>query len=40
MQKNNVDLWWDVMQDIVQKDIGKVYKMYEKNEKLYRHNMF
>ncbi len=26
MEEKNVDLWWDVVQDIVQKDIGKVYK--------------
>ncbi len=35
MEEKDVDLWWDALQDIVQKDIGKVYRMYEKNEKLY-----
>jgi uncharacterized protein YdgA (DUF945 family) len=24
MEEKNVDLWWDEVQDIVQKDIGKV----------------
>jgi hypothetical protein len=40
MEEKNVDLWWDVVQDIVHKDIGKVYKRYEKNERLYRHMIF
>jgi hypothetical protein len=30
MEEKYVDLWWDVVQDIVQNDIGKVYKRYEK----------
>ncbi len=33
MEEKDVVLWWDVVQDIVQKDIGKVCRMYEKNEK-------
>ncbi len=37
MEEKYVDLWWDVIQDIVQKDIGKVYKRYEINERLYKH---
>jgi hypothetical protein len=39
MEDKDVDMWWDAMQDIVQKDIGKVYKMYERNEKLYMHKI-
>jgi hypothetical protein len=39
MEKKDSYLWWDVVQDIVQKDIKKVYKMYERNEKLYRHKI-
>ncbi len=26
MEENDAYLWWDAMHDIVQKDIGKVYK--------------
>jgi hypothetical protein len=26
MEEIDVDLWWDVIQDIIQKDIRKVYK--------------
>jgi hypothetical protein len=37
MEEKYVDLWWDVVQDIVQKDIGKVCRKYERNERLYRH---
>ncbi len=37
MEEKDVDLWWDAVQDIIQKDIGKVYKRYERNERLYRH---
>jgi hypothetical protein len=37
MEEKNVDLWWDVMHDIIQKYIGKVYKRYEINERLYMH---
>jgi len=39
MEEKDVDLWWDAVQDIVQKDIGKVYKMYKRNEKLYMHKI-
>ncbi len=39
MEEKDVDLWWDVVQDIVQKDIGKVCRMYEKNEKFYMHKI-
>ncbi len=39
MEEKDVNLWWDLVQDIVQKDIGKVYKMYERNEKFYRHKI-
>jgi len=36
MEKKDVDLWWDVIQHFVQKDIGKVYRKYERNERMYR----
>ncbi len=36
MEGKDVDLWWNAIQDIKQKDIGKVYKKYER---LYRHNI-
>jgi hypothetical protein len=36
MEEKDVDLWWDVIQDIVQKDIGKVCRKYERNERLCR----
>ncbi len=37
MDEKDVDLWWDVVQDIVYKYIGKVCRKYERNERLYRH---
>ncbi len=37
MEEKDVDLWWDAIQDIVQKDIRKVCKKYERNGRLYRH---
>jgi hypothetical protein len=40
MKEKDANLWWDAVHDIVQKDIKKVYKMYERNEKLYRHKIF
>ncbi len=40
MEEKNVDLWWDVVQDIIQKDIGKVYRKYERIERLYKHKIF
>jgi hypothetical protein len=40
MEDKYVDLWWDVIQDIIQKDIGKVWKKYERNERLYKHMIF
>jgi hypothetical protein len=39
MEEKDVDLWWDVVHDIVQKDIGKVCKRYERNQSLYRHRI-
>jgi hypothetical protein len=39
IEEKDVDLWWAVMQDIVQKDIRKACKMYERNEKLYMHKI-
>jgi hypothetical protein len=33
MEEKHVDLWWDVMQDIVWKDIGKVSRRYRKKMK-------
>jgi hypothetical protein len=40
MEEKYVDLWWDVVQDIIQKDIGKVWRKYERNERLYKHMIF
>jgi hypothetical protein len=37
MDKKDVDLWWDAIKDIVQKDLGKVCRKYERNERLYIH---
>ncbi len=39
MEERDADLWWDVVQVIVQKDIGKVSRMYEKHEKLSMHKI-
>jgi hypothetical protein len=39
MEEKDVNLWWDAIQDIVQKDIGKVRKKYKWNERLYRHKI-
>jgi len=39
IKEKDANLWWDVVQDIVQKDIGKVCKKYERNERLYRHKI-
>ncbi len=36
MEEKDADLWWDTILDIVQKDIWKVYKKHERNERLYR----
>jgi hypothetical protein len=40
MEEKDAHLWWDVVQDIVHKDIGKVCIKYEKNERLHRHMIF
>ncbi len=40
MEEKDVDLWWDAIQDITKKDIGKVCRKYQKNERLYRHRIF
>jgi hypothetical protein len=34
MEEKHANLWWDAIEDIVQKDIGKVCKKYERNERL------
>jgi len=39
MEEKDVNLWWDAIQYIVQKDIGKVRKKYKWNERLYRHKI-
>jgi len=39
MEEKDIDLWWDAMQDIVEKNIGKVYRKYERNERLYKHKI-
>jgi hypothetical protein len=36
MEDKDINLWWDVIQNIIQKDIGKVCKKYERNERLYK----
>jgi hypothetical protein len=35
MEEKDANLSWDA----IQKDIGKVYKKYERNERLYRHKI-
>jgi hypothetical protein len=40
MEEKTADLWWDAIQDIVQKDIRKVYNKYERNERMYKHMIF
>jgi len=35
MEEKDANLLWDA----IQKDIGKVYKKYERNERLYRHKI-
>jgi len=40
MEEKDANLWWDAIQDIVQKDIGKVCRKYERYERLYRHKNF
>jgi hypothetical protein len=37
MEEKYVDLWWDAVHDIIQKDIGKVCKRYERIKRLYMH---
>jgi len=37
MEEKDENVWWDAVQDIVQKDIRKVCRKYEKNERLYKH---
>jgi hypothetical protein len=32
MEDKDVDQWWGVVQDIVQKDMGEVCRRYERNE--------
>ncbi len=39
MEEKDADLWWDVVHDIVQKDMIKGCRMYERNEKLFRHKI-
>jgi hypothetical protein len=39
MEEKDVDLWRDAIQDIIKKDIGKICRKYEKNERLYRHRI-
>jgi predicted nucleotide-binding protein (sugar kinase/HSP70/actin superfamily) len=39
MEEKDANLWWDVIQDIVQKDMGKVCRKYERNERLYIHKI-
>jgi hypothetical protein len=39
MEENDANLWWDVVQDINQKYIGKVCRRHERNERLYMHKI-
>ncbi len=39
IEEKDADLWWDVVQDIIQKYIGKVCRKYGRNERLYRHKI-
>jgi hypothetical protein len=39
MEEKDADMWWDVVQDILQKDIKKVYRRYVRNERLYMHRI-
>jgi hypothetical protein len=39
MEEKDVNLWWDVVQDTVQKDIGKICWRYERSERLYMHKI-
>jgi hypothetical protein len=40
MEEKDANLWWDVVQDIVHKDIRRVCRKYERNERLYKHMIF
>ncbi len=40
MEEINGDMWWDAVQDVIGKDIGKVCRRYERNERLYMHKIF
>ncbi len=35
MEEKDVDLWCDAVHDIIKKDIGKVYRMYEMKSSMY-----
>jgi hypothetical protein len=39
MEEKDAYLWWDAIQNIIHKDIGKVYKTYERTERLYKHRI-
>jgi hypothetical protein len=40
MEEKDANFWWDGVQDVVEKDIRKVCRRYERNERLYRHKIF
>ncbi len=40
MEEKDANMWWDAIQDIVQKDIGKIYRRYQINERLYNTRYF
>jgi hypothetical protein len=40
MEEKDAYLWWDAIHDIIQKNIGKICKRYEKNERLHKHMIF
>ncbi len=39
MEEKDANIWWDVVDDIVQKDIRNICKIYAKSEKLYKHDI-
>jgi hypothetical protein len=40
MEEKYANMWWDVIQDIIQEIIGKVCKRYERNERLHMHMIY
>jgi hypothetical protein len=40
MEEKDANLWWDAVHNIVYKDIGKVCRLYGRNERIYIHRIF